>query len=130
MKTIVEKLNACTAQLIVGKGSTPDQISHAEAELDVKFANDYKACLLAYGVFGFDGHEITGISEDKRWNVVEITKNQRALNPSIPGDFYVIELANIDGIVVWQNASGKIYGTAMNGEPSLIANNLSEFLQV
>jgi len=127
---IIEKLNARKSDLIVGKGATEEEIHQAEEMLGVKIAQDFKKCLISFGVFAFDGHEMTGITDNKRLSVVDVTKRQRVQNPEIPSDWYVIEEANMDGIVIWQNDRGTVFGTASGGPTMQIAGSLIDFFKI
>ena len=130
MATIIEKLNAHSDDLFTGKGASPAQIAEAEAALGVQFAEDYKQCLLKFGVIAFDGHELTGITSVPRINVVEETERLRVNNPEISHNWYAIEEANIDRITIWQDTSGKVYGSIPRNKPIKLANNLAEYLEI
>ena len=130
MSDIIERLKAHSEALYTGKGSTVDNVAKAEKTLGVRFAADYRRCLLEYGVIAYDGHELTGISDTPRLDVVEATRRQRGYNPGISTDWYTIEEANIDGITIWQDAKGVIFGTVMNGEPIKLADNLPQYLRI
>ena len=62
--------------------------------------------------------------------VVDTTKRLRSDNPDVSPDWYAIEEANIDGITVWQETSGTVYGIIPGNKPFKIANNLSDFLKL
>ena len=113
---------------IGGTGRTDVEIERVQKELGIDFATDYKTYLKEIGLACFDGHELTGICQDPRLDVVHVTKDQRENNPEAP-NCYVIEEANIDGIVIWQDFSGKIYMTVENSSPKLIADSLSAYIQ-
>ncbi|WP_311487361.1 SMI1/KNR4 family protein [uncultured Anaerococcus sp.] len=113
---------------IGGTGRTEAEIESAEKELGINFAPDYKTYLKEIGLACFDGHELTGICEDLRLDVVHVTKDQWENNPEAK-NYYVIEEANIDGIVIWQDFSGKIYMTEGNSKPKLIADSLAAYIQ-
>lgn len=130
MSTIIEKLKARSADLFAGKGATPSQIAEAEQALGVKFAEDYRKCLLEFGIFAFNGHELTGISTAPRINVVDTTRRQREYNAEIASDWYTIEEANIDGITIWQEGSGTVYEVVTGNKPVKLANSLSEYLGI
>ena len=130
MNPIVETLKERKLDFIAGKGASEESVQQAETEAGAVFAPDFRSCLLAFGIFAYDGHEFTGISSTPRLSVVEVTKKQRALNSNIPNGWYVIEEANIDGIVIWQATDGSIYATAFNAPPVKYANNMMEFLQL
>jgi len=108
--------------------ATQEQIDKAEHELEVSFANDYREYLAEFGCASVYGHEFTGICRAPRLNVVEITKEQRQLNKSIPSNWYVIEQGNIDDIVIWQNEVGEIFETSPGNLGIKIANNFLEYI--
>lgn len=75
------------------------------------------------------GHELTGICKAARLNVVDVTQDERQYN-SVPVDWYVIEQTNIDGIVIWQTASGTIYETCPGSEADKICDSLEEYISL
>lgn len=113
---------------IGGRGRSDKEIESAEKELGIEFAHDYKTYLKEIGLACFDGHELTGICEDSRLDVVHVTNQNREKNPELRS-CYVVEEANIDGIVIWQDFLGKIYMTEGNLEPKLIANSMTDYIQ-
>lgn len=127
MEDIIKTLKDAP-DFIGGTGRTDVEIERVQKELGIDFATDYKTYLKEIGLACFDGHELTGICEDPRLDVVHVTKDQRENNPEAP-NCYVIEEANIDGIVIWQDFSGKIYMTEGNSSPKLIADSLSAYIQ-
>ncbi|MBP2016117.1 SMI1/KNR4 family protein [Anaerococcus degeneri] len=127
MNDIIEILKDAP-DFIGGTGRTDVEIERAEKKLGINFASDYKTYLKEIGLACFDGHELTGICEEPRLDVVCVTKDQRENNPEAP-NCYVIEEANIDGIVIWQDFSGNIYMTVENSRPKLIADSLAAYIQ-
>lgn len=127
MNDIIKTLKYAS-DFIGGTGRTEAEIESAEKELGINFASDYKTYLKEIGLACFDGHELTGICEEPRLDVVCVTKDQRENNPEAP-NCYVIEEANIDGIVIWQDFSGNIYMTVENSRPKLIADSLAAYIQ-
>lgn len=105
---LVEKVKSLP-YFVALSGVSLQKIVEAEEALQVNFADDYKTLLAEFGVFSAAGHELTGICDIKRLNVVEVTLEARKYNPDVPLDFYVIEEANIDSILIWQSPSGKIH---------------------
>ncbi len=81
--------------------NSKEKIQQAEVALNVKFADEYVGYIEKYGIAIFDGHELTGLCDGKRLDVVQITKEQRELDPFVPYDWYVVECLDIDGIVIW-----------------------------
>lgn len=112
-----------------GKGSSPSAISDIENELGLRFAEDYKQYLLVYGIVAFDGIELTGITPVQRLNVRSVTEKNRELC-SVPENFYVLEEAGIDGIVIWQDSNGSVYKTFPGCEkPIQINNSFAEYIE-
>ena len=112
------------------KGVSYDDIRNAEEALETNFAQDYRDVLLEYGVISLDGHEFTGISSITRLNVIDITLNERKNNPSVLVDMYVIEVAYIDDIVIWQSSDGKIYQTMGDYQPVQISESLVGYINI
>ena len=112
---------------IGSNGRTNKEIKVAERELGCKFAKDYREYLKEIGLACFDGRELTGLTKNKRLDVVSVTKEQRNIFGENTKDWYVVEETNIDGIVIWQNTSGAVYKTIPNSEPYKIADSLSEY---
>lgn len=114
------------SSLYKGKGVSETEITKAEIELKVSFADDFRAFLVHYGYAMINGHEILGLGESP--DVVEATKAERTKGHDIDDGWYVVEELNIDGIVVWQEASGAIYQTVASARRVPVARNLSEYL--
>ncbi len=109
---------------------TLEEIELSERELNLKFSDEYRAYVGAFGFASANGHELTGVCKFPRLNVVDVTRSERLLNPDIPGDWYVVEQAHIDGIVVWQSGNEEVYQTAPNTLPEKICGSLSEYLDM
>jgi len=108
--------------------ASAEQIKEAENALGLKFAKEYKEYLSDFGCASIYGHEFTGICKSSRLNVVDVTISERANNPDVPNDWYVIEQANIDGIVIWQNQKGEIFQTQPYCDSIKIANSIVEYI--
>lgn len=115
--------------LYFGKGVTEGEIDSAERDLNLSFSKEYKMYLLQYGLISYDNHELTGLCNSHRLNVVCVTKEERKIYPQIQSDMYVIEQTNIDGIVIWQSSNGDIFQTAPNTMLMKIADSLAEYIQ-
>ncbi len=109
-------------------GRTDEEICLAEKELKVTFADDYREYLRGIGLACFDGRELTGLTEIRRLDVVEVTKEQRKLAEEADLSWYVIEEANIDGIVIWQGGDGAVYETVCGSKVKIIAASLLEYI--
>lgn len=110
------------------KGAQEEQIATAEKELSLCFADDYRGYLQEYGLASANGHELTGICPSDRLNVVTVTKAARGQPHAAQSGWYVIEQANIDGIMIWQDAEGKVYQTQPGAQPVRITESLLEYL--
>lgn len=125
MNTLLEKLNS--EDLFFSKpGASESSIKAAEKILGLTFAPEYKDYLLRYSVASINGHELTGILEGTRLDVIIATEEERT--DGIPPDLYVVEQTNIDGIVAWQDAKGNIYETQYGSEPSFVCQSLGEYI--
>lgn len=111
------------------KGASLEVIKKAEDDIGVKFANDYKECLMKYGAVSCSGHDLTGVSSNKNLDVVNITLLNRKKNPKVNNKFYVVEETHLDGIVVWQTTNGEIFQTEYKEEPVKIYNSLVEYIE-
>ena len=111
-------------------GASEEQIAQAEQALSLRFAEDYRQYVRAFGVASAAGHELTGICASKRLNVVEVTLAQRSIFPALPSHWYVLEEANIDGIVLWQNAAGEVYQAQPGVLPEKLAGSICEYLDL
>ena len=129
MTSIVNKL--CTLPAFCSlTGVSMEQIADAEKALALRFADDYREYLLSFGIASSDGHEFTGICNSKRLNVVDVTLAEKSITPGIPQDWYVLEEANIDGIVIWQNSIGKIFQTQPGREAVKLADSICDYLDL
>lgn len=111
-------------------GVSNEDIEQAEQSLGLHFAADYKEYLYAFGVASFDGHELTGICNSKRLDVVHVTNNERRANTSVLREWYVVEQLDIDAITIWQSTDGSIYLLQPGIAPRKIASNLIDYLQL
>ena len=105
-----------------------EEITAVENVLGLRFAQDYREYVATFGAASFAGHELTGICKSDRLNVVTVTMEERN-NMVVPADWYVLEQANIDGIVIWQNFNGEVFRTFPDTPPVRIADSLSEYIE-
>lgn len=110
------------------KPASETAIFEAELALGLRFAPDYRNALLEYGCIETYGHELTGIIDSKRLNVVNATENMRSIHQEFKPDCYVIEDTYIDGIIICQNASGSVFQLDSSGDVRKIASSLIEYL--
>jgi len=127
MSTIIDALHA-KDNLNFGKGCSEAEIGEAEKTLRVTFAKEYREYLLKFGIVAYDGHELTGISNTDRLNVVSSTLSEREINPSVPEDMYVIEKTNMDGVIIWQRETGEIFCSQLGKTPVQCFDSLTEFV--
>lgn len=125
----VVKLLQTKESLYVFDAAAEEDILSAEKALALRFAADYREYVSAFGAASYYGHELTGICKAARLNVVDVTQDERQYN-SVPVDWYVIEQTNIDGIVIWQTASGTIYETCPGSEADKICDSLEEYISL
>ena len=112
--------------LIALVGASAIEISNAENQLDLRFADEYKKYLTKFGAIIADGVELSGIAKSEHRNIVSLTKQEWELNPQVPRAMYVIENVGIDGIIIWQDVSGSVYQTAPHQAPRKIYASLTE----
>lgn len=111
-------------------GASEEQIAQAERALSLRFADDYRQYVRAFGAVSAAGHELTGVCASRRLNVVEVTLSAKAAQPAIPRDWYVLEEANIDGIVIWQSGAGEVFQSQPGAEPVKLAGGICEYLSL
>ena len=127
MTRIIQVINSLSA-LITLTPATQTQIADAELQLRVRFSNEYKEYLASYGSIMADGIELSGIAKSEHRNVVSLTKKEWDLNPKIPHSMYVVENTCVDGIIIWQDASGSIYQSSPSTDPKQVAKSLADYL--
>ena len=111
------------------KPATTEMIENIEIELALPLADEYKEYLLKYGAIMADDVELTGVAKSKNRDVVQVTKREWASNSKIKHNLYVVENVGIEGIIIWQDGSGKIFESNPNNEAKQIANSLAEYLE-
>ena len=111
------------------KPATTEMIENIEIELALPLAEEYKEYLLQYGAIMADDVELTGVAKSKNRDVVQVTKREWASNSKIKHNLYVVENVGIEGIIIWQDGSGKIFESSPNNEAKQIANSLAEYLE-
>ncbi|WP_288886510.1 SMI1/KNR4 family protein [uncultured Eubacterium sp.] len=109
-------------------GVSEEVIKNAEVSLGVKFAKDYINYLEKFGRVTFGSHEITGLYDGKRLDVVKVTLEEKDMYDEEITDMYVVEMLNIDGICIWQNSKGEVFQMAPHISKELIANSFEEYI--
>lgn len=127
MTNIVDLINSLPDMLPL-KPATEVQITDAELQLGVRFADEYKEYLKVFGAIIADGIELSGIAKSEHRSVAALTKKEWELNPKVPHTMYVIENTCVDGIVIWQDTTGVVYETNPNSAPIRIADSLQDFI--
>ena len=127
MSTIIDTLKSFSDLLTLAPVQE-SEISKAETKLSLTFAPEYREYLSEFGAAAVNGHELTGIVNSERLNVVSVTTREWGLNSQVPQNMYVVENPAIDGVIVWQDSSGKIFQSSPKSVPKAIANSLVEYL--
>ena len=122
--SVIKKLEG----LRYSKGVSEIEIKCAEERLNLVFSDDYKMYLESFGTISAKGIELTGLNVSSRINVVDVTLNERELNPNIPSNMYVIENIAIESILILQNEKSEIFEARATGKVNKIHNNLSDYL--
>ena len=110
------------------KPATEGEIADAERQLGVRFADEYKEYLAAFGAVMANGLELTGIAKSEHRNVVALTKREWDLNPKVPHTMYVVENTCMDGVLIWQDTDGYIFRTKPGMYARQIATSLAEYV--
>ncbi len=127
MSKIIDVVKNLSELLATGAADSIS-IDDAEKELELKFAAEYKEYLAEFGSVLADDVEITGIAKSKNRNVVVVTKREWELNPQVEHNLYVVENLAVDGIIIWQDESGKVYESSPNKKTQKVADSLAEYL--
>ena len=127
MKSVTNTLKSF-ADLVFLSPVLESEITKAENKLSLTFAPEYREYLSMFGVAAANRHELTGIVNSERLNVVSVTIREWGLNPQVPRSMYVVENVAIDGIIIWQDASGKVFQSPPNSAPKVISASLAEYL--
>lgn len=109
------------------KGVAAGEIEEAESQLGLAFADDYRSYLMEFGLASANGHELTGLCDSSRLNVVEVTKEERKRHDVDPS-WYVVERIGVDGALAWQSPDGSIYKSILHGGYFKDCSSLVEYL--
>ena len=118
---------ASQSNFLSWKGASEEEISSAECELNLSFSEDYREYLSVFGIAAFDGHEITGLTNSRRLNVVSVTLEARQRYPELSEEFYVMEETGVEEYIVLQKTDGAVYGCAPNYRLEKKYNSLCEY---
>lgn len=127
MSNIIATIKALPGLLPLASASQIE-ISDAEIQLCLRFADEYRVYLAEFGAVLADGVELTGIAKSKRRHVVTVTKQEWESNLKVPHSMYVIENVAIEGIIIWQDSNGEVYQSTPNKEPIKIADSMVKYL--
>lgn len=127
MSNIIETINSIENLLALKPASEKD-VENIEIELALPLAEEYKEYLLEFGAIMADDIELTGFAKSKNRDVVQVTKREWAANNRIKHNLYVVESLGIEGIIIWQDSSGKVYESRPNHGATKIADSLTEYL--
>ncbi|NHM16219.1 cell wall assembly/cell proliferation coordinating protein, KNR4-like protein [Eggerthellaceae bacterium zg-887] len=127
MNSVVETMRLLP-DFYPAKGASAEDIDIAEERLKLTFSDEYREYIKAFGDASANGHELTGISDSARIDVVSVTLAERARNPGVPTELYVVEQTHVDRIAIWQDAHGSIYQTIPGGKPEKIYESLSAYI--
>ncbi len=75
-------------------------VSEAESALGLRFSPDFRSALLEYGCIETDNHELIGLIDSKRLNVVHVTKEMRPIYKALGPHNCVIEDTYVDGVII------------------------------
>ena len=128
MSDIINALKK-TEKLYVGNPVENSEIEKSEAELGLKFSPEYREYLKKYGFASYLGHELTGICNSARLNVVKVTQEARETYQYIDNDMYVIEDTGFEGILILQNRKGALYQIRPHEKPLKICSSLAAYIQ-
>ncbi len=127
MLEMIKKIQEAEDYASLGAASD-EQIADAENELKLKFAEDYKEYLRAFGAATFCGKELTGICSSERLSVISVTQRARGFYRSFPDDAYVVEEMLFDHFLIIQKADGSVFSYGPDETEKLIASSLSMYL--
>ncbi len=110
------------------KGATETEIMNAEKELELFFSKEFISYTKEFGCASADGHEFLGVVKHKRLSVVEQTIQAREEILHLPLSLYAIEITGDDGIIIFQDKEGKVYGASAQHKVTKMADSLEEYL--
>ena len=107
-----------------------EEIDNAAHALCVRFCAEYREYVSRFGIASLEGHELTGVGHFPRLNFVDGTRKQRALDPQVPKNLYVIEELNMDCAAAWQSENGEVYLSQPGMALARVAASLAEYLEL
>lgn len=127
MSEVVDVIMASN-MMRAGGSASEEKIGAAEETLGLKFATDYKEYLRSFGFISYEGHELTGISESQRLNVVSVTQEAREIYININPELYVIEDTGYEGILILQNQKGEVFQIEPHSDPQKVCDSLADYI--
>lgn len=103
-------------------------IDAAEEELGLAFSEDYKGYLKAFSLVSANGHELTGLCESERLNVVSVTQKERERLDGVDPSWYVVERIGVDGAIAWQAHDGSVYRTTPHSSGVKVCDTLFDYM--
>lgn len=128
MSELIETMKKYEDFVDMAKGASQSEIEEAEKELGVTFSEEYKNYTKEAGSASANGHELTGVVESKRLNVISATKDAKLKNENIPSNLYVVEAIGVDGIIAWQDSFGVVYESGYKSDVKKVAESLAEYV--
>ena len=128
MTDIINVINKLE-NLLTLKPASAEEVKNAELSLGLSLSEEYKEYLFEFGAVLAEDIELTGIAKSNNRNVVFVTKREWEANGRIKHDLYVVENVGIEGIVIWQDSSGKVYFSSPNRGAEKIADSLAEYIE-
>lgn len=111
-------------------GVSVSEVESAEKELGLTFPEEYKELLVQYGAISFGTHEIAALGVEGYLNVVELTKEERQLNPNNSLEEYiVIQNIGAEGLLIVLDSDGSVYEYS-NGELKQIYKDFFSYLKM
>ncbi len=100
----------------------------AEYELGLLISDDYVHFIGEKKHLWYKGDLFLGLHKKDNLGSIKATKDARQSWEGFPMNMYVISLLGIDGIMILQDSSGKVYEYFPQNKPHYIFNNLNTYL--
>lgn len=110
-------------------GCSVRQIEEAEAELGLKFPEEFIDYVKEFGAISFYGTELMGLNVAEYLSVVENTKKERTMNPCFPSHCFVLENQGIDGAISVMDEKGKVFMIQYD-KKVLLCNSFYDYLDI
>ena len=90
-------------------GVNKDVVISAEAELGVKFSDDFVEYLVNYGTVELNGNKLFGLGVNGYRNIVRATNKEKSLSENFPQNFVVIYNLGINSVLILLGNDGCVY---------------------